>query len=276
MKILGYGDRVPRGTFELHSAFESAINFRGRGGFLISLVNRKTGNGPMNIVLKHLPHGARRLKVTKLNLYIDENCLEADPDKNYDSSVPLLPLDTVLFRENLRIFRDFLGAEAAPKSMCFLFACSAEGAFKTVFERKMLESMKKAVRLLETGDYARGARSLRGLGFGLTPSGNDFLCGYLTGLSFMDANLSVGLDPIMDAVYDNAVTKNLIVNSYTYCAYNGRVNEKTRKLLAALAGFDEKRLFAAAKAALKSGHTSGADFCAGLVYGCDTALKDRN
>lgn len=274
MKILGYGDRVPRGTFELHSAFENAINFRGRKGFIVSLVNRKTGNGPMNIVLKHLPPGARRLRITKLNLYIDENCLEADPGKNYDSSVPVLPLDPVLFKENLRILRDFLGASAPPKSMCFLFAFSAEDAFKSVFERSMLERMKKAAGLLEAGDYAGGARSLRGLGFGLTPSGDDFLCGYLTGLSFVEANLSAGVDAIKDAVYDNALTKNLISNSFTYCAYNGRVNEKTRTLLAALAGFDEARLVNGAKATLKNGHTSGADFCAGLVYGCEAALRN--
>jgi len=273
MKILGYGDRVPRGTFELHSAFESAINFRGRKGLIVSLVSRRTGNGPMNIVLKHLPRGARRLKITKYNLYIDENCLEADPGKNYDSSVPLLPLDPVLFKENLRILRDFLGANAPPKSMCFLFAFSAEDAFRSVFERAMLERMKKAVRLLETGDYAGGARSLRGLGFGLTPSGDDFLCGCLTGLSFVEANLSADLGVIKDAVYDNALTKNLIANSFTWCAYNGRVNEKARALLSALAGFDESRLISTAKAALKNGHTSGADFCAGLVYGCEAALN---
>lgn len=274
MKILGYGDRVPRGTFELHSAFENAINFRGRKGLIVSLVSRKTGNGPMNIVLKHLPPGARRLKITKLKLYIDENCLETDPEKNYDSSVPLLPLDPVLLKENLRTLRELLGAGAPAKSMCFLFAFSAENAFRSVFERAMLERMKKAVGLLDAGDYAGGARSLRGLGFGLTPSGDDFLCGYLTGLSFLEANLSAAVAAVKDAVYDNALTKNLISNSFTWCAYNGRVNEKTRALLAALAGFDEPRLINAAKAALRKGHTSGADFCAGLVYGCETALRN--
>jgi len=274
MKILGYGDRIPGGTFELLSAFENAINFRGRGGFVVSLVNRKTGNGPLNIVLKHLPRGARRLKVTKLNLYIDENCLEADPEKNYDSSVPLLTLAPELLRDNLNALKGFLTDAAPPKSMCFLFSVSAEAAFRSVFERTMLERMKKAVRFLESGDYVRGARYLRGLGFGLTPSGDDFLCGYLTGLSFVEANLPARVDVIKDAVYDNAATGNFISNSFTYCAYNGRVNEKTRKLLAALAGFEEKRLATAAKAALRSGHTSGADFCAGLVYGCEAALKN--
>jgi hypothetical protein len=273
MKITGYGDSIPRGTFKLHSAFENSINFRGRKGFVVSLVSRKTGNGPLNIVMKHLPRGARRLKVTRFKLYIDENCLEADPAGNYDSSVPALPLAPVLFRENLELLKGWLGVSAPAKSMCFLFSVSAEDAFKRPFERKMLKKMKDAVRLFDAGEYARGARSLRGLGFGLTPSGDDFLCGCLTGLSFVEACFSADLSEIMNAVYDNALTENIISGSFTWCAYNGRVNEKIKELLTALAGLDGKRLISAAKAALRSGHTSGADFCAGLVHGCEAALR---
>ncbi|HBB66499.1 MAG: hypothetical protein A2X28_05155 [Elusimicrobia bacterium GWA2_56_46] len=282
MEILGYGDRIPPGIFALHSAFDNALNFRGPRGVMVSLVSRKTGNGPLNVVLKHLPRAARRIKITKLVLYIDENRLEVDPEKNYDSAVPRLPLEPALFKKNLRSLRDFLGRNAPEKSMCFLFSFSAENAFRTVFERTMLGKMKNGAALIEAGDYAKGARVLRGLGFGLTPSGDDFLCGCLTGLNFVEANLnpavgsgfhSLDLSVIKDAVYHNAVTKNFISGSFTYCAYNGRVNEKTGKLLAALAGFSEKRLIAAARASLRSGHTSGADFCAGLVYGCEAGLR---
>ena len=273
MKILGYGDRIPPGEFALHSAFNNALNFRGPRGVMVSLVSRKTGNGPLNVVMKHLPRGARRLKVTKLAFYIDENRLEADPETNYDSAVPRLPLDPALFKENLYTLRDFLGANAPAKSMCFLFSFSAEKSFRTVFERTMLEGMKKGAALIETGDYAKGARCLRGLGFGLTPSGDDFLCGVLTGLSFVEINLPADLSFVKDSIYDKAVTRNLISGSFTYCAYNGRVNEKTGKLLTALAGFDNKRLIMAAKASLRTGHTSGADFCAGLIYGCEAGFR---
>jgi hypothetical protein len=137
----------------------------------------------------------------------------------------------------------------------------------------MLKTMKDAVRLFDAGDYARGARSLRGLGFGLTPSGDDFLCGCLTGLSFVEACFSADLSEIMNAVYDNALTENIISGSFTWCAYNGRVNEKIKQLLTALAHPDAKRLTSAAKGALRHGHTSGADFCAGLIYGCEAALR---
>jgi len=273
MKILGYGDSIPHGTFKLHSAFENAINFRGPHGFVVSLVSRRTGNVPMNIVMRHLPRGARRLKVTKFKLFIDENCLEADPEKNYDSAVPTLPLVRERFSAGLHFLKSFLGSRAPEKSMCFLFSISAEEAFKSAFERSMLRRMKEAVELLNSGSYAKGARRLRGLGFGLTPSGDDFLCGYLTGLSFIESNSTADLGRIKDAVYDNALTRNLISSSFTYCAYTGRVNEKIRELIIALSSCSHSRLTSAAEAAVDSGHTSGADFCAGLIYGCEEGLR---
>ena len=41
----------------------------------------------------------------------------------------------------------------------------------------------------------------------------------------------------------------------------------------ALAGADRRELQIAAGAALKSGHTSGADFCTGLVFSLQAAFK---
>jgi hypothetical protein len=229
----------------------------------------------MNIVMKQLPHGARRLKVARFKLYIDENCLAVDPEKNYDSAVPAVRLVPARLRGNLEFLKKYGGVSAPEKSMWFLFDASAETRFRSAFELKMLGRMKNAVRLLETGAYAKGARSLRGLGFGLTPSGDDFLCGFMTGLNFMEVNLPADLSEILDAVYDNARTGNLISGTFVFCAYNGRVNEKIRNLLAALAGTGRIKLTAAAKAAFKTGHTSGADFCAGLIFGCGTGMRVR-
>ncbi|MFA6434271.1 MAG: DUF2877 domain-containing protein [Elusimicrobiales bacterium] len=273
MEILGYGDRIPQGSFALHSAFPHALNFRGPNGVMASLVGRGAGNGPLNVVLNDLPRGARSLKAEKRRLYIDENRLEIDPVKYYDSAVPVLPLAPALFRKNLRSLKGFLGSAAPAKSMCFLFSFSARASFRTAFERAMLAGMKKGADLLEDGDHAGGARALRGLGFGLTPSGDDFLCGFLSGLSFMEANLPAKLPRIRDAVYNNAATGNFIAGSFLACAYHGRVGEKTGKLLTALAGPGGKKLLAAAGASLRTGHTSGADFCAGLIYGCEAGLR---
>lgn len=271
MEITGFGDSIPVGTYDLHSAFENALNFRGRS-FMISLVNRKTGNGPFNVVLKQLPTHARRLKTTKFYLYIDENRLAFDPEKAYNSALPLVRPDPGVLHENLAFLKAYIVKHARRKGLRFLFDPAAEKDFTRQFEMLMAQRVKKAVALLEAGEYAKGARALRGLGFGLTPSGDDFLSGYLTGLGFMELNMDAAVAEIKEAVYKNASTRNLISNSFLTCAYDGLVNEKIKDLLSSLAEPCEKRLADAARAALKNGHTSGADFCAGLIYGCEAGM----
>ncbi|MBU2573717.1 MAG: DUF2877 domain-containing protein [Elusimicrobia bacterium] len=272
MDLISYGDSIPLGTFDLHSAFENALNFRGRS-FVISLVNRKTGNGPFNVVLKQLPPGAKRLKTTRFYLYIDENRLACDPEKAYDSSLPKLEIVPGTLWENLAFLKNFLVRNAPRKSLRFLFEPRAEKAFTRIFERNMLERVKKAVSLLEAGSYAKGARVLKGLGFGLTPSGDDFLSGYLTGLGFAELNLDSDVSEAIEEVYKNASTENLISNTFLMCAYDGLVNEKIKKLLTMLALDEQNKLARAARAALRNGHTSGADFCVGLIYGCEAGLR---
>lgn len=240
---------------------------------MVSLVCRKTGNGPLNVVLERLPRGARRLRITGPGIYVDDNRLEAEPGKRYDSAVPRLPAKPARLKKNLRFLRDFLGRNARPESMCGLFSPSPEASFRTMFGRGLLERMKKGAALIEDGNYSAGARSLRGLGFGLTPSGDDFLCGLLTGMSFIEANLPVKLSSARKSVCANAVTGNFISATFLHCACEGRVSEKTGKLLTALAGFDKARLVAEAEGSLRTGHTSGADFCAGLIYGCEAGLR---
>ncbi len=271
MELIGFGDSIPVGTFDLHSAFDNALNFRGRS-FMISLVNRKTGNGPFNVVLKQLPTHARRLKTTKFYLYIDENRLSFDPGKAYDAALPLVSVDPRLLHENLAFLKNYLVKHASPKSLRFLFDAAAEEDFTRQFEKLMARRVRKAVALLEAGDYAKGARALKGLGFGLTPSGDDFLSGYLTGLGFTELNMDAAVTEAKEAVYRNASTRNLISNSFLTSAYDGLVSEKIKELLSALAADGDKRLALAARAALKHGHTSGADFCAGLIYGCEAGM----
>jgi hypothetical protein len=77
----------------------------------------------------------------------------------------------------------------------------------------------------------------------------------------------------IERIYFYAEGSNLVSNSFLRCSYEGKVNAKVRRLMRALAGKNRRELAAAASAALKSGHTSGADFCAGLVFALQQEFK---
>lgn len=265
MDLISYGDSIPEGEYKLHSAFANALNFR-KGKLLISLVPPRTGSGPLNVVLKQLPLGAKRLRSTRFYFYIDENRLRKEPAAEYSSSVPVIEADAETVTANADALARILVKKAPPKSLAFIFAPALEKQFNRVFERHLLARFKKAVAYFRAGNDSRGVKTMRGLGLGYTPSGDDFISGLLAGLNFAVQNLRYDAETRIERIFFYAEGNNLVSNSFLRCSYEGKVTAKVRRLMRALAGKNRKELAAAASAALKSGHTSGADFCAGLVF----------
>lgn len=269
MDLLSYGDSIPEGDYRLHSAFANALNFR-RGRIIVSLVPPRTGAGPFNLVLKQLPQGAERLRASRFYFYVDENRLRKEPDALYSSGIPPLDYSPETVQANTAALADLLARCAPPKSLAFIFDARLEKDFSRVFESHLLARFKKAVLCFYARDYAKGVKAMRGLGLGLTPSGDDFISGLLAGFNFARLSLRFDTEVRIEQIFFYAEGGNLISNASLRASYEGKVNAKVRRLLEALAGTDRKELEAAAAAALKSGHTSGADFCAGLVF----ALQD--
>ncbi len=272
MDLLSYGDSIPEGDYRLHSAFANALNFR-RGKIIVSLVPPRTGAGPFNLVLKQLPSGATRLRASRFYFYVDENRLRKEPEALYSSAMPLVDAKPETVQANLAVLSGILVRKAPPMSLAFIFEPALEKGFSRVFDRHLLARFKKAVAYLYAGDYARGVKTMRGLGLGLTPSGDDFISGLLAGFNFARLSLRFNTEARIEQIFFYAEGGNLISNDFLRSSYEGKVNAKVRRLLKALAGTDRRALEAAAAAALKSGHTSGADFCAGLVFALRDALK---
>lgn len=265
MDLLSYGDSIPEGDYRLHSAFANALNFR-KGRIIVSLVPPRTGAGPFNLVLKQLPAGATRLRASRFYFYVDENRLQKEPAALYSSEMPAMDASPETVQANTVALAGFLAAKAPPKSLAFIFNPELEKDFSRIFERHLLSRFKKAVAYFFARDYARGAKTMRGLGLGLTPSGDDFISGLLVGYNFARQSLRFDTEVRIEQIFFYAEGNNLISNIALRASYEGKVNAKVRRLLEALAANGGRGLGPAAAAALKSGHTSGADFCAGLVF----------
>ena len=272
MDLISYGDSIPEGDYRLHSAFANALNFR-KGRIIVSLVPPRAGAGPFNLVLKQLPAGASRFRASRFYFYVDENRLRKEPAALYSSGMPLLDAEPETVRVNAAALAEILARTAPPLSLAFIFDPALEKYFARVFERHLLTRFKKALSCFESGDYSRGVKIMRGLGLGLTPSGDDFISGLLTGFNFALRNLCFDTAARIERIFFYAEGGNLISNVSLRCAYEGKVNAKAHRLIRALASGSRAELKAAAAAVLKSGHTSGADFCAGLVFALRDVLK---
>ncbi|HNW44776.1 MAG TPA: DUF2877 domain-containing protein [Elusimicrobiales bacterium] len=273
MDLLSYGDSIPDGDYRLHSAFANAINFR-KGKLIVSLVPPRTGAGPLNLVIKQLPAGARRLRASRFYFYLDENRLRKEPGALYASDIPPASPEPETVQVNAAALAAILVRRAQPKSLAFIFDAALEKSFSRVFEKLMLARFKKAVSYFKGGDYPRGVKIMRGLGFGLTPSGDDFISGLLAGFNYALRTLRFDTRARIEEVYKHAEGTNLISNAFIRASYEGKVNAKVRRLMSALSAGGAGELAAAAAEALESGHTSGADFCAGLLFAVRDALNE--
>ena len=130
----------------------------------------------------------------------------------------------------------------------------------------------RATRDFQQEDAGSAIRCLIGLGPGLTPSGDDFLVGYLAGLwSTVGNNPSRTqfLAALEAEISSTAPNTNEISRAYLRSAARGHVSELIATLAQQLRQANNMgSVRAATQAALQVGHTSGSDGVAGLLLGC--------
>lgn len=133
-------------------------------------------------------------------------------------------------------------------------------------------ALLQATRDFQLEDVKASIRPLIGLGPGLTPSGDDFLVGYLAGLWSTAGNSSsrtqflTALDRVLS---ETTLSTNDISCTYLRSSAKGHVSEPIAKLAQQLKrASNTSSVRTATRAALQVGHTSGTDGVLGLLLGC--------
>jgi len=137
----------------------------------------------------------------------------------------------------------------------------------------VLEAAAKALGLAAREAAARGevrsaiegaVSGLLGLGQGLTPSGDDFLCGFLGAARCAAPDLA---EPLGAAVCAKLGSTTAISASLLRCAVRGLFHSSLEEFAAALAADDALSAASRLRACCDLGHSSGADLAAGFLYG---------
>jgi hypothetical protein len=137
---------------------------------------------------------------------------------------------------------------------------------------RTIPALLRAIRDLRLDDAMTAIGSVIGRGPGLTPSGDDFLVGYLAGLWCGTESSPPRvrfLTALGSELFQAARRTNDISCAYLRSAAEGHVSEPLATLAQQLYRADNLVLLrTAAQAALHIGHTSGTDGVLGLLLGC--------
>ncbi len=296
-KLISVGDDIEVGSYALHSRFHKAINFvkqrgvkndwtlRGAGTSserLVSLVDEDVGAGPGNIVVQglHFPT-VHSLRITEDTLRINDCSIPLDKNRQYHSTIDFTTIKLEQFEKRLALFETLLLRSAHPKSLMFLLDERRMQYFQAGFERAVAERIQTGVHEIFHGKLYAGVQAIKGVGFGLTPGGDDFVSGLLLGLFVIQNVYGKDLSEVRKQVYRLAAGKNLLSNTFLYWAKEGLLLERWKAVMTALlAAETENALYKATQRLLSIGETSGADSAAGFLltlrrnsYGCQRFFK---
>lgn len=265
--LLSYGKQIRCGMYALHSKFDTAANFISEDSFAF-VVDSRTGAGPLNIVLGgKLPGTVNSLEVRKDSLCLDNEEIPLRESLVYDSTIPPVRLDICLIQRNLQIFERLLVTCSPPKSLAFLLDEKRKPEFTSAFDIALVERCEDGVRQLLDGEYMAGGAILKGLGYGFTPAGDDFISGFLIAMHVCQESTTTDLHPVIGTLYRSARGGNAFVNTFLACAARGHVSRALKNLIFALCSAEAGEIEASTLLVLSHGATSGADQAVGFLIG---------
>ncbi len=265
------------------AVFERSFHLVASDGQVIAVVLPEIGDGPINIVLDAYPSdlatlesgGPAALQCGKLQVGELEVCLETavlwEPCPDWHRlrarsggcsgrlsliqslCEGLAPAGTLLTLTDPWLAPSPKLAQAdAPRGASLVFEQVQEAA------ATLRHGWEGDVALLQSG-----AVQLAGLGGGLTPAGDDFLCGSMlwAWLAHPSPNTVCGL------LLETAAPRTTILSAaFLRAAAHGECSPAWQALLAALSGGTNEELAVAVQEVLAYGATSGADALAGFLW----------
>ena len=274
VRLLGYGDCIGPGEYILHSRFRRASNFL-CGENLISIVDRTIGDGPFNLVVDgYNSLTGDRVLVRQDSIQIDDTQFICDGTLRYNSIIEILPhIESQRIQENLRLCKQILKDLAPSRSLAFLFDgpkySNTENSFERVLQRRFFEG----TRLITEDKVLEGVGILKGIGFGLTPSGDDLISGLLIALNVRKLIYRENLQSLIEDIFGVVKNSNPLSMAFIRSAKDGRPFEKLKRVIFSVFGSDSKELVRRMSDLLTVGATSGADIAVGLITGLSIGLE---
>jgi len=277
--ILRHGDLIAPGRYRRHCRFARVANYTSDDRVL-SLVTAELGAGPLSLVLAERSlRDVENVTVTADGIvFLDAARHELGALQRYDSHIELPAPDTRgPLGANLATAAAFVAEHGHPKSWAFLLdPARARARASSGFDRALEDRVEVRVAELFSAPDLEGLLGVRGLGVGLTPSGDDFLCGYLHARHLLGL---LDLYPFETAALPAAlcVGGDVLTRSFLRCAVAGAVSEPVQALLYLLCAHPAAHdLCAALGRVLRMGETSGADWATGLLLTASRMLKGQD
>ena len=266
--VASYGSCILPGKYHLHSRFSKVVNYY-REESLISIVTPTTGPGPYNIELAEasIPR-SNFIDVFSEEVHFSHQRFSLEESRKYNGLINITA-EKQVFDRNVELLKTVLCCFAPKESLAFLVDTARQFKFSRAISRSLCTRFNRSYRLLQSGSIDAGIRLIRGVGIGLTPSGDDFICGIFWALHFIEYFSGQSQVDLKSSIWERSNTHNLISKWQMISARDGHFSGNVKMLFEAMMGKEKELVVAAALKLFQMGSTSGADAATGFILTMD-------
>ncbi len=240
----------------VHSIYRNTINVS-IGKRLLAIQTKDSPLSPISLITNLDTEQLRQLPFS----VGDSIILTNDPCTQVINLSPILPFPKQYCQELfMKIRRSIITSNTQGFDLIFQLSDSVNDNLILAAARNKLEN---AFRFYQKHDYENAARELSrliGLGLGLTPSGDDFLCGMLAGFHLLDRDNHTFTQCLRHYIKDNLKNTNEISQAFLKCALHGHYSQSVNKLWTNPTSEQISQMF------LQIGHSSGMDTLCGIYF----------
>ncbi len=255
---------------EIHSVYRKTINIR-MDGVLLALQACQSPVSPISLITELTEDSMK-------DLHLQEGTAVTVTDSSVNLGSHAFSFhDSEIIQTELKETLSFSCIQLLKEHLKTVILSSHTGGFDTIFhlsQRKdsplpslILEGsrsyLSQAYYSILDKDYTSSSSSLRrliGLGTGLTPSGDDFLCGLLAGLILIGKEASPFALLLKEEIRTHLSNTNDISQAFLCCALDGRFSLPVLRLTDIPEAMSIHALFQ------QIGHSSGIDTLCGILF----------
>lgn len=207
------GDKLPNGTFNLHSSFKKVLNYYNPND-LISFVLPNVGATAVSIVVPKFPENIpQTIVIDNKNIFFGNSIIPKNNCITYKSTP-----EKIFIPQNILELISTSQSEIKKSGLSFLI--NKNTYFKESFFKNFADKMQQGVDIFFKNPLI-GAEKIKGLGFGLTPAGDDFLCGAISALWIKNKIGNLNKEDLINNIYQASISNNLLSNSFLKQSKNG-------------------------------------------------------
>lgn len=259
------------GLLKVHSIFSHAINFICEDDYLITILEDWHGCSSQVITINpsNLTNLISSLKITKDIINV-RNIIDFEKAETIYFNLP----EQINYMHYDSIKKNVMRCSRHIKITGNLsgFSSSILGR-ETIYSKYIkdgIQSLESAYLNNDKNRMAAAIDSFVGLGPGLTPSGDDFICGLFSVLFYCSGFMGIQVNEIRDMglkIVEHAKDKTTIVGYNMLRSYlNGELPEHMHDFMNNILTREDESLVKLFDKILQIGSTSGSDMAAGILY----------